>query len=260
MPIIQNGNYYLYRQSVKKRQKIHKFTAIFVFFCIIFTVFGIFFAFTKINFVNAFNMNKYLIFEQKTYFALSIYSGEKDEVLPKQSFVKANGGAGYVYKSGEKYYMLASIYQTESDAKTVAEKLTEYQTEILSIKLENLILTADYKPEQLTTLKYVLNQVNRAVVEISSIITSFDRGEILEGEAKQKLQIFGTSCQQDRESLSNAFPSCCDNIVANAKIFCSQTISYLESTNLSNNFSSDAKNLIVEIVLNFKEFQKNIKK
>ena len=260
MPIIQNGNYYIYKQNVKNRQKTRKFSAILIFFLIILLVFCVFLTFTKINFTNMFNMNKYLIFEEKTYFGLSICSGEREEVLSNQTYIRANGGAGYVYNSGEKYFLIASIYQTENDANSVAEKLTDYQTEIVKFKLENLILSAEYTSEQLTTLKYVLNQVNRAVIEISKITTSFDRGEILEGEAKQKLQIFGTSCQQDKESLSNAFPSCCDNIIAHAKIFCNQTVSYVTSTNLSTNFSSDAKNLMIEIVVNFLDFQKNIKK
>ena len=260
MPIIQNGSYYVYQQNVKNRQKNHKIMPFFVFLMIIFVVFCVFYAFKQFDFVKVFNMNKYLIFEQKTYYAVSILSGDREEIVANQTMAKSGGSAGYIYQSNQKYYLLANIYNSFDDANSVVQKLTEYQAEIVKIDLDRLILSAEYTPEQLSTLKYVLNGVNRSVDTITNIVTSFDRGEILEGEAKQKLQVFANSCQQDKETLAYAFPLCCDNIVAYAKIFCSQTASNANATNLSTNFSSDAKRLMIEIVFNFVDLQKNVKK
>lgn len=260
MPIIQNGSYYLYRKNYKKRQKFNKFIPILLFFCIVFAVFGTFYIFSQLNFADTLNINKCLIFEKKSYFVLSIFSGEREEVVSQQSASKANGAAGYVYEYDGKYYLIANIYESKSDAEIVAEKLIDYQTEILEIKLDNMILAGDYSSKQLSTLKYSLGQVNRAYNYIFNVISLFDHGEILEGEAKQKLQIFANSCQEDREMLANVFPSCCDNVVVYAKIFCNQTVSNISTTSLSTNFSSDSKMLLTQIVFNFFELQKNVKK
>ena len=260
MPIIQNGSYYVYQKDYKNRHKNRKFLPILLFFCVICAVFGTFYIFSRFNLVGALNINKCLIFEKKSYFALSIFSGEREEVDSHQSFSKVNGAACYVYESDGKYYLIANIYSKKNDAEMVAEKLSDYQTEVLEIKLDNMILSEDYTSKQLSTLKYVLGQVNRAYDYIFDVITSFDRGEILEGEAKQKLQIFANSCQGDREMLTNTFPSCCDNIIVYAKIFCNQTVSNISATCLSTNFSSDSKLLLAQIIFNFLGLQKTVKK
>lgn len=260
MPIIHNGTYYIYHQNAKNRQKYRKFLPIFAFFGIIFVIIAVFYAFTKFDFVSVFNMNKYLIFDAKTYYAVSICSGNREEVSSYQQAAKANGAAGYIYQTNQKFCLLANIYKSFNDAHSVVQKLTEYQAEIVELKLDKLILSAEYSAEQLSALKYVLNEVNRAVDAISEIVISFDRGEILEGEAKQKMQVFANSCQQDKEMLTSAFQYCCDGIVTYAKIFCNQTATNVMSANISTNFSSDAKRLMIDIVTNFVDLQKNVKK
>lgn len=170
-----------------------------------------------------------------------------------------SGGAGYVLRDGEKYFLLASVYDSSESAQKVCQNLTDYDAVSVQIDLPRLVLSADYSSQQISVLKYCLNAVGRAYQSLAEISQSFDRGEILEGEAKQKLQVFGASCQEDKANLSNVFGSNCDNVVVCAKIFLSEAISAISATNLSTNFASDIKSCLLDIIFDFVSFQKNIK-
>lgn len=260
MPIIQNGSYYVFRQSGKNRQKSAKVMVFVMFLAIVFCVGLSFFAFSKINFANKFGLNNFLIFEHKTYFAVSVCQGEKESVLPNQQPLKMSGGAGYVMQQDEKYFLLANIYDSIDDAQKVCQNLTSFEAEVVKIDLPRLVLGGDYSSQQISVLKYCLNVVGRAYKTLSEISQSFDRGEILEGEAKQKLQVFGTSCQEDKQSLSNVFGTNCDNIVVCAKIFLNETISNISACGLSTNFASDIKQCLINTIFDFANFQKSISK
>ena len=121
-------------------------------------------------------------------------------------------------------------------------------------------MSAKYNSKQIGVLKYSLELVDRFFEIANQILISFDRGEILDAEARQKLQVFKETCQEDKETLIKAFKDSSDLVVTYVKIFQSEVISNLSSAIISKNLSSDLKYLIASTLNSFETLQKNIKK
>ena len=115
-----------------------------------------------------------------------------------------------------------------------------------------------YTKEELNCLKKSLMLVNQSSEELYNLSISFDKKELLEAEAKQKLQVFRETCQMQKESLSKAFSEDCDNLVTNVKIFQSEVIYSLSALLLSDNFSVDIKWTMASVINNFANMQISI--
>ena len=192
-----------------------------------------------------------MVAQGKTYFDVS----GADKQIQQQ------GGAGYVLNLNGNCYVVANIYSTSNDAQKVCDNLAQnFNASVLNINLSNLVLSADYTAEQITELKNSLNLVNHCHQKLYDVCISLDKGEILDAEAKQKLQVFIENCQYQKQNLAKVFADNCDNVVTNVKIFESELISGLNALALSQNLSIDIKYTIASIINSFIIAQKNISK
>lgn len=76
--------------------------------------------------------------ESQYVYAISMAKGQdKDSVAAQASSLQSQNGAGYVYKSGDDFHLLASLYENKTDAEKVKKKLeeTNISCEILSIEI-----------------------------------------------------------------------------------------------------------------------------
>lgn len=261
MPIIKTQNGYIYKINKKNtKHKKTKFIATLFLVCMVLVV-GIFYAFSKVDFTTALKLNKYLIFDKKTYFLVSVATGQTyAEASVNSTNVKLQDGAGYVYSKNGKYYLIANAYKTNDDADNVSNNIKGYDTQVVDIAFDRLIISVKFSQSQIETLKYSLNMVCRFFDKVSELILSFDRAELLDAEVRQKLQVFKESCQEDKETLSKAFQNSGENIVTYVKIFQSEAISNLSMLIVSQNLSSDMKYALVSTLASFETLQKNIKK
>lgn len=261
MPIIKTESGYIYKINKKNtKHKKAKFAFTLFFACIVLVV-GVLYAFTKVDFTSALKLNKYLIFDKKAYFLVSVSGGQTYAgVSVDATNVKLQDGAGYVYSKNGKYYLIASAYKTFEEANSVATNITTYDTQVVEITFDKLIISAEFSQSQIETLKYSLNLVSRFFDKVSELILSFDRAELLDAEVRQKLQVFKESCQEDKETLSKAFQNSSENIVTYVKIFQNEAISNLSMLIVSQNLSSDMKYALVSTLASFETLQKNIKK
>lgn len=88
-------------------------------------------------------------------FAVTLYNGTiKSAALEKSAMVKKLNGAGYVWESDGQFYVIASAYIEENDAKKVKENLEEngHSSEILKISLSGLIINKNFSNEELNSL------------------------------------------------------------------------------------------------------------
>ena len=261
MPIIQTENGYIYKKSTKSPRKKRALFFLILLLANILVVGGIFFAFTKFDFTQVLGMNRYVVFEGSTYYAVSLKSGESAKELSTEAeSVKARDGAGFVYFDGEKYNLIANAYKTFDEANTVAQKQTEYEAAVITIKFVRLVMTATLESEQISALKQALHIIDEFFDKLQNIILSFDRAELLDAEVRQKLQILKEYCQSERESFSKALASCSEKIVTYVKIFQTEIVSNISSLVLSKNLSSDMKYVLFGTLASFENLQKNVKK
>lgn len=260
MPILQTEYGYIYKKNNNKTVLKTSFKVFLLFILIVIIVVGCFSVFSVVNFTNLFGLNKYQIFEQKQYYAVVVAEGQDYFAvsgIDKQ--IKEQGGAGYVLNLNNTCYVIANIYSTSNDAQKVCDNLVNtFNATILTVNLSNLVLSAEYTTEQITTLKNTLNMVNLSHKTLYDICLKIDKGEILDAEAKQKLQVFNETCQYQKQNLSKVFADNCDNIVTNVKIFASELISSINVLMLSNSLSVDIKYTIASIINSFLSLQNKV--
>lgn len=100
-----------------------------------------------------------------TLYAVSIQNAESSEELSMSKFdLQAKGGAGYVYCQDEKYYLLASLYENQADAKKVKQNFISsgIAAEIIELSLPSAKLNGSFSAEQ----KEVLSKTLKADLEI----------------------------------------------------------------------------------------------
>ena len=261
MPIIKVENGYIYKKTTKNTA--HKTTLFFflLLLCSVVVISACFFAFTKFDLTATFGLNKYVIYEGSSFFAVSVEETEYAKELSEDaSMLKLQDGAGYILKRNDKCYLIANSYSSIEQAQNVAANLTNYDAEVLELKFDRLVLSAQYTSEQIDILKHSISLVNRFFDRVQDISVSFDRAEILDAEARQKLQVFKETCQLEKENLSKAFSNGSDVVVTYVKIFQNEVISNLSSLIVSQNLSGDMKYIMVSTLVSFETFQKNIKK
>lgn len=262
MPILQTETGYIYKKNKKQTKAPAGIKRLCIFVVAMATCFASFYVFSLFNITSFLGLNKYKVFSEKTYYAVCVAEGQTFvEVSNVVSPLKNYGGAGYVLKQNKKYYVVASIYQTEADAQKVCDNISgEFEASVTKIKLDSLVLSSDYTSEQISALKTSLDLVNRTFEKLYEVCVSFDKGEILEAEAKQKLQVFRETCQLEKENLSNTFKDNCDNIVTNVKIFQSEIVASLSALSLSSNFSVDTKYTMASVLNSFLSLENNVTK
>lgn len=262
MPIIATEYGYVYKKNKKKTGVNKGVKRLLVFFVTVCLIAGLLYFFSAVDITNIFGLNKYKVFDATTYYGISVASGETHGLVSEfSSQIKQSGGSGYIYQKNGLYFCLASIYKTKQDADKVCQNLSaEWSASVVEISFEQLIVSKDYLTEQIETLKTCLKLVNSTFDNLYDICISFDKGEILEAEAKQKLQVFRETCQLDKETLSKQFQGNCDNFVTNVKIFQSEVVSGISALILSENLSVDIKWTIASVLESFSTLQKNITK
>ena len=261
MPIIQVENGYIYKINSKNKKHGKAKFLFLLFLCVVLIFCGCLFLFSNVNMTSLFGLNNYSVYDGNRFFAVSLESGESFSSASENSnYVKLQDGAGYVYGKNGKYFLLAGIYKTQTDAQKVCDKISSYDAEVVEIKFDKLVLNSTYSSEQIKALRYGIAMVDRFFETMQNITICLDRGEILDAEARQKLQIFKETCQQDKETMSNTFKDSSDYFVTYVKIFHSEVISNLSTLVVSQNLSSDLKYITISTLVSFEKLQQNVKK
>ena len=258
MPIIKTQNGYIYKKTTSRGRALFVFA---LFLVSIIAVCAVLFAFARVDVTSALKLNKYQIFSQTNYYAVSVASGESfADVSADADMLKLADGAGFVFKQNGKYYLVASIYSASADANSVAQNIVDYQCQVVNIPLKNLIINQSLSASQINALKYALQLVNRAHQTLTNIVQAFDKSEILDTEARQKLQVFRETCQLDKQNFDLAFQNNYESIVTRAKIFQAEVISSISALLISKNLSSDIKYAICGTISSFCTLQNSVTK
>ena len=265
MPIIKTENGYIYKKTAKRTGFSKPLFLLLLFFLSICVVAGSFFVFSKVDITSALKLNKYMVFEEKTYFAISLNSADSfSKLSSKADEIKIRDGAGFVMKSGEKYYLIANVYASFEDAQKIATQLksqqNDFDIEILEIQFDRIIISSSHEMKQILMIKDALNMVNETFDNLNLIVSELDRGEIANIEALNKLKFFEKTCRENKETFANAFQNISENLIVNVKIFQSEVVSALSIISASQNLSSDIKHTILSVFQNFLALQNKILK
>ncbi len=108
----------------------------------------------------------------------------KDSVQEKAQMLQSQNGAGYVYKSGDDFHLIASLYENKTDAEKVKKKLeeTNISCEILTIEISPQKVEGNF--QQKSVISEVLKTPFEIFKELYDVAVSLDTNLINETTAK----------------------------------------------------------------------------
>lgn len=157
---------------------------------------------------NDITLNKYNIY------AICTVSTETKAIADERSVSNKNqGGAGFIYMHNSKFYVIASIYENESDAIKVKDNLKEsnQNVEILNIQIPSITLSSSLESEEKTTLENSLTIFKTTYKELYDISISLDTGVINEVNARLKVNELGSKIN----TISTNFTTLFNNQMSN---------------------------------------------
>jgi len=240
------ANYY-YKVDKKKKRKAKFLSILFVIISILIVIF---FSFSFSNFLivsKIVNINSNFIYEDKTLYAVSLYSNVKtNELSGKVDEIQKQGGAGFIFEENDKFFILSSIYDNKKDALKVQNNLKNsgIESEILEIILPKI----DFK---ISLTSYSINKLNNALElffnsykNLYNLSVSYDSKEMDIVEIKSNINnLIATNNQVINEYINN-FNKASNVYILYVKIYLNQLIDILKDLNLkdeSSNFSSEIK-------------------
>lgn len=124
-----------------------------------------------------------------TYYAISMAQFDNGSVAAiSADELRQNGAGGFVISDDGKYFLIASVYSSKSDAQKVKEKLASKDVSIYEIEigLPSLKWCASGEMDSvLNALKYADTIYN----QLYSISVSMDKGELADNYAREKIRL-----------------------------------------------------------------------
>lgn len=180
--------------------------------------------------VQAVKVNAYKIY------ALSIDDATtKNEAQEKAITVKQKGGAGYVYKQNNIFYVLASAYENENDCKKVQDQIkqNELNSKIIVIDIPQIVIDTNFSQTEKTSLVNALNAFKTVYKNVYDLSISLDTSVKNLPECKLEVYNLKSNIQQIYDNFGVNFNQKINNELLNIKIKLTSLINLVQ--NLINN-------------------------
>lgn len=226
--------------------------------------------FSNLITINAFNSSTTTIAKSGNYsvYAISLHSSEtKSSATEYASTITKQSGAGYIWNQEGKYFVLASAYLEENDAKLVKTNLENSNNNltptILKIEIGEISINGDYSANEITAINNTLNGFKFAYSTLYDISISYDTS--LKDENECKLLI--TELESELNKIKLNFEALINKKLTTNTIYLKLTFSSLcdEITKLINfksstyqTFSSKIKATYIEAIKLNCELKDNI--
>ncbi|MEG1499687.1 MAG: hypothetical protein RR400_01260 [Clostridia bacterium] len=202
----------------------------------------------------------------KTYAIASHKSAKKEEAEAFSLDIKNKGGAGYVWTDSTIYYVLASCYLEENDAKKVKENLFDggIESDIITLEFKDLKIADAKTSDENKTLLAATSSFKNTYKSLYDLSVSYDTKIVSDAETMLKL----TMIKNDLEKLKTSFDVCFktkwtnDLIILKLKLAENITTleSLIENKNQTKTFSSDIKSTYFKILKNHKSLYNELTK
>lgn len=125
------------------------------------------------------------------YFVGIFTSSDSGQASIKALDIRTRGGAGFIYNDGN-YSVIASVYPTEREAKTVAEKQPDPAT---VIKVE--FCEMKFSSEELNdSILSAFSLPTAVVAELNETAQSYEKGNLTESEVAYRIDTIGARARE----------------------------------------------------------------
>lgn len=242
---------------VRARKKNVKTKILAIIFCLFSLGVVVFFSIGFSNFLTIskiVNINTNYINSDINLYAISLFSSNNyNESSEYSESVKKQGGAGYLYNSDGKYYVLASVYKSQNEAKSVSANLTNNNIEntILLFKMPALNLKVNLTSKSADVLNEAVSLFYNNYLSIYNYSIDFDKQNI--DEIKVKSNIFALLENNTKviENFNTHFSQTTNVYLVYIKIYLTKLnglLKNVESVDESINLSSYLKELYCKVI------------
>ena len=247
------ANYY-YKYSNKKKTKTKVLS---ILFCLITILIVVFFSISFSKFLTIskiVNVNSNYINESKSLYALSLYSStNKTDANNYSTDVKKQGGAGFVYYKDSTFFILSSIYKTNSEATTVKNNLAKnnIDSEIIKIELPTLNIKASLTTKSGKILSEGITLFYNSYSSLYKISLNYDTQNIDIIQAKHQIASLLDENTKVITNFNKYFNQSTNVYVLYIKIYLNKlnnVVTQLTTIDESENFSSRIKETYCEVV------------
>lgn len=213
----------------KKNGKFFAIVTLLVCFCLSLTLADLF---SNVITIKAFN-NISTTGRQTEYsfYAISLFDGSSQATAKEQvSNVMKQGGAGFVWQKDNKFYVLASAYLEENDAKMVKNNLKESEIEasIVKIQIPEIAISGNFTSMENSSLTAALKAFKTAYEKLYDVSVSLDTKIKTESECKMEVADIKNNLSKTEVAFSSVFDSKLTTNLLQIKIALTSLLSYLE--------------------------------
>lgn len=144
-----------------------------------------------------------------TLYAISLYQTDTQTLAAENAtLAKRQGGAGYIWQ-GDKFYVFASCYENEADAKKVQENLQTNGTtcSIVTLTFDALAISTTSTGQEKTTLMESVQCFKNLYKKLYDLSVSIDTELLTEIEAKVSLSDITSDFKRTKANFSALFNS-----------------------------------------------------
>ena len=241
------------------------------FFAIIMSVLALCLTFTMADFFSSlitvggftFTSNS-ITLPKYNLFAVCITSANtKAQAEENANMCKMQGGAGYLYLYEGKFYIIASVYENESDADKVLTNIknTNPHSTKINIQIDTISISSNLSSEEKTTLEKALNIFKDTYKELYDISVSLDTGVINEVNARLSVNSLGSGINTISSNFTTLFNAQMTNNFLNIKLKLnelSSTINNLINAPTTHPYTSQLKLAYTETLFIYSSLAQNL--
>ena len=156
------------------------------------------FTFTNSNI----SLNKFTLYAVYTNTSTSSSSAQE-----QSNICKSGGGAGYIYMDKTNFYVIASIYESEEDAKKVLTniKATHTNANVLELVVMPIELSSNLENKERSTLEEAINIFKNTYKKLYDISVSLDTSVINDVNAKFSINELGSTISKINSNFLTLF-------------------------------------------------------
>ena len=143
-------------------------------------------------------------------YAISVFDTEtKVQAKEMSELTKRKGGAGFIWQTSEKYYVLASCYENEADAQKVSDNLKENSTacEIIKLDFDSITIKTSAIEQEKNTLEKSVQSYKNLYKKLYDLSVSVDTELLSEIKAKVSLSEITSDFAKTKSSFDSLFNS-----------------------------------------------------
>ncbi|MDD2445884.1 MAG: hypothetical protein PHX09_03645 [Clostridia bacterium] len=172
------------KSQIKKGGKFLAITTFLICFALCITLADLFSTFITVGSYSNISGGKV-----NAYSIYAIYlhqSSIKSSALEQSNSVKKMGGAGYVWEQEGVFYVIASAYIEENDAKKVKENLagSSVKADILKITFDEITISREYSTDELSKLINAISVFKNTYKTLYDISISLDTSILTETQCR----------------------------------------------------------------------------